>query len=275
MGSAVLILQDKSDTEPVDSKKNVDRSSLKRITAILERSAIDLTLRSPMVVLLSRWILLVILLCLSISEGFSDTTSLRCSEVPVAFAYDDPHELKCLCSTSKAAIAFLKTIGLQTTDCITIRIVKEFQGQQAHTLFGLYNTTSLEVSIVTYSKAEVLSQGGQVFGIDLTEDLWCSFAAHELAHAISEKFLNPKIKAHTAGEYISSIVQLAVLTPSTRENILERYKDVKAYQSREEMSELYYLLDPNRFAVKCYRHFIALKDPRDFIDRLIHEGNGF
>ena len=41
------------------------------------------------------------------------------------------------------------------------------------------------------------------------------------------------------------------------------------------MSELYFLLDPNRFAVKCYLHFISLENPRTFVEQLIRKGNGF
>ena len=222
------------------------------------------------------WSLLVLHLSLFTGATCYAATTVRCSDVPVAFSYNGPQDLKCLCSTSTAAISFLKAIGLKTTDGIIIRIVEHIPTQQKHTLFGSYSPTSQEVFILAYSKSKTLSrEGDKVFGVELTEDLWCSFAAHELAHAISNKYINPRIKAHTAGEYISSVVQLAVLTPETREKILKRYIDVEAYQSREEMSELYYLLDPNRFAVKCYRHFIALKEPVKFIDLLIHEGNGY
>ena len=38
------------------------------------------------------------------------------------------------------------------------------------------------------------------------------------------------------------------------------------------MSELYFLMDPNKFAVKCYKHFLSLKDPRTFIEELVREG---
>lgn len=211
-----------------------------------------------------------------ISLAISATTSYQCcSDTPVVFTYENPDELKCLCSTANAAIAFLTSIGLETTDCTTIRVVNHIPTNQAHTLFGAYDCSTQEVYMLTYSKAAELSKGDQqAFGIDMNEDLWCSFAAHELAHVISEKFLGSQIRAHTAGEYISYVTQLTVLATETREKVLATYRDVEAYQSRNEMSELYYLLDPNRFAVKSYLHFISLKEPKKFIKRLCKEGNG-
>ncbi len=195
---------------------------------------------------------------------------IACPDTPITFVYDQPVETRCLCTTITAAIAFLKSLGLETTETITIRMVEKLQDLKQNDLFGAYNAKTREVSILTYAKLEEYSRKEKkVLGVPFNEDVWCSFAAHELAHAISEPFLGRQMKDHVDGEYISVVTQLRVLSPETRKKVLTTFKDVEPYQSREEMSLLYYLMAPDRFSVKCYLHFLSLKNPAEFIERLI------
>ena len=201
---------------------------------------------------------------------------LSCSESLVEFESEEIGDFKCVCEATTAAVAFLKSMGLETSQCITIKLVEHIPFQHDHVLIGAYNPNSLEVKLLTYSKAvELAKLNAPMPGIDLSEEIWCSYAAHELAHVISSQYIDPKVKAHTAGEYISAVTQFSVLPVKVREKILRNYQDIPAYQYRDEMSELYFLLDPNKFAVKCYLHFIAQDNPREFIDHLIKEGNGY
>ena len=218
---------------------------------------------------------LTLLQCLLASPAFAGPTELRCLSVPVVFFCEQPDNIRCLCDTSTTAADFLQSLGLQAAEVITIRVVTEIPSHQGKKLVGSYNPTSKEVLILNYEATEKLAREGlQIFGQEVTEDLWCSYAAHELAHAISLEHLNPRIKNHTAAEYIAGVTQLAVLDPATRQTILESYADVEPYRSRREMSELYFLFDPNRFAIKSYRHFISLTNPEKFIERLLKEGTG-
>ena len=204
----------------------------------------------------------------------ADALRFRCANFPVAFEYEDSEELKCVCETARATITFLKTLGLETAEVITIRLVDHFPPDQAHNLIGCYNQSSREVDLLTYSEAVRLSlEDKSTLNIDINEDIWCSYAAHELAHAISSQHIRPEIKNHMPGEYISAVTQLAVLTPEARDKILKKYQDIEAYKSISEMSEVYFLFAPKKFAVKCYLHFISLSNPKKFIERLINEEN--
>lgn len=218
---------------------------------------------------------LTLLLCIFAGPTFAAPPELRCLSVPVVFSFERPEDIRCLCETATTAVDFLQSLGLQAASVITIRVVKDIPSHQGQKLVGSYNPTSKEVLILDYEATEKLAREGlQIFGQEVTEELWCSYAAHELAHAISLEHLNPRIKNHTAAEYIAAVTQLAVLNPATRQTILESYADVKPYRSRREMSDLYFLFDPNRFAVKCYLHFISLRNPEEFIERLLKEGSG-
>jgi len=195
---------------------------------------------------------------------------LRCSDTPVTFVFDHAEEMRCLCATTSAAIHFLKSIGLETTENITIRVVEKIPDQKHVELFGAYDPETREVFILSFSKLDELAQKNKIFlGQALSEDLWCSFAAHELAHAVSSQYILPDIKNKTPGEYISAVTQLSVLKSENRAKILKNYREVDAYKSMNEISILYYLLAPNEFVVKCYLHFMSLDNPRKFIERLL------
>jgi len=207
---------------------------------------------------------------------YVDAAALSCEKSPVIFSCDNDSDFKCLCSTANAALDFLSSIGLVTRDCISVRLVEHISSNSDHTLIGQYDPVLREVRLLTYAKViELVDLNKLMPGIAMSDELWCSYAAHELAHVISCKYLSSHIKAHTAGEYISAVTQLSVLSPRVRKEILNRYADIEAYHSRSEMSELYFLMDPNKFAVKCYKHFITLDNPKGFIDMLVREGNGY
>jgi hypothetical protein len=221
--------------------------------------------------------MLILLQCILSSWIFpADASRLRCADFPVAFEYEESVEVKCVCETARVAIAFLKTLGLETTEVITIRLVDSFPSHQRHNLIGCYEPTSREVDLLTYPTAIKLSQGNKsILSISPSEDIWCSYAAHELAHAISSQYIDPEISDHSAGEYISAVTQLTVLTPESREKILKKYQNIEAYKSISEISMLYYLFAPNEFAVKCYLHFMSLEKPKKFIEGLVKEDNEF
>lgn len=213
---------------------------------------------------------------LSATDLYANTYSISCQRSPVIFEYDRARDFRCLCSAADAAIAFLASIGLKINDRVTIRLVDHIYSNVDHTLIGSYNPVTRDVLLLTYAKmSEPVEDRTLMSGGAMSEELWCSYAAHELAHVVSFEYLSPHITSHTAGEYISGVTQLSVLSACTRKKILDKYADTEAYHSREEMSELYFLMDPGRFAVKCYKHFISLENPKDFIEALVREGNGY
>jgi hypothetical protein len=205
----------------------------------------------------------------------TDAARLKCADLPVAFEYEEPEEIKCLCATATAAVTFLTTLGLETTDVITIRLVEHLPPHQLHNLVGCYNPRSKEVDLLTYAKAVELSKKNKsMLASGLSEETWCSYAAHELSHAVSDQYVNLATQNPLAGEYIAAVTQLAVLSLEAREKVLKQFQNIEAYKSRSEMSVYYYLFAPNEFAVKCYLHYMSLDKPKEFIERLINEENG-
>lgn len=203
-------------------------------------------------------------------------SSYSCADSPVTFEWEESENIECACVAAKSSIAFLKSIGLETTEPVRVKLVKQIPSDPDNNVIGLYNPiNSHETILRTYSSVLEASQAHKPqLNIAMSENLWCGYLAHELAHVISSRYLSSKVNNRMASEYISAVTQLTVLASETREKFLQKYGEVDAYKSMAEMSELYYLFDPNKFAVKCYLHFISLDNPKEFIDLLLKEMNG-
>jgi hypothetical protein len=203
--------------------------------------------------------------------------SLDCTESSVTFEWDEAGAVECACPAAKASIAFLESLGLETRQPINVKLVKQVPSSLDSNVLGIYAPVNAnEIVLLNYKRAAETSQlyKPQV-KIDMSENLWCGYVAHELAHAISGQYHSSRATNRLAMEYISAVTQLAIFSTETRKMFLKTHGGVDAYQSIAEMSELYFLLDPNKFAVKCYLHFISLDNPKAFVRRLFEENDGF
>lgn len=216
---------------------------------------------------------LFIILCSFTAFGLGQTVqaaSLRCSESPVLFDFERNYGPGCLCEAATKAIDFLMSLGLEMRGHVTVKLTNNISFRGSDTLFGSYNPKTRELLVLTYPKARAfISEQENVSDIELSEGLWCGFAAHELAHAVIHDNYGRRTPSRFAEEYIACITQLMVLGRDDLENFLNEYGDVEGYASINEMTDTYYFLDPQRFAVKCYRHFLSLKNPAQFVDRLL------
>lgn len=223
-----------------------------------------------------KWLLTFLIILAWTESIHAETIHLRCAGTPVSFHFEQGQQLKCLCSTVSNAVSFLKELGLEADDTISIRMVSELTGTHESSLFGISHPATHEIEILTYEIAAKLPVDEKdSFGLELNEEIWCSFVAHELAHVVIDRYIDPRIEAHTTAEYIAFVTQLSILSDGTRAALLNKQSGIEAYRTTAEMSELYYLLAPNRFAVKCYLHFQAQTDPKETIQHLLQQGNGF
>ncbi len=202
-------------------------------------------------------------------SGWAAVTELNCRGTAVSFRFEDATGLTCLCRKVEAALTLLDRLGFTAKGAIRIDLVDQVDPEDEHALFGSFDPVSREVKVLTYRRSLLRAQAGKgPFGVVLTEDLWCSFAAHELTHVVSDGYFRTLRKSRVAEEYLAYLVQFSVLEKETLKRILDRYPDVEPYRSFDEMSATYYLLDPERFAVKCFRHYQSLKDPLLFLKSL-------
>lgn len=208
---------------------------------------------------------------LSPAAALADTQP--CGDSGIAVVAEAPADREQACAAVEDAIPFLHGAGLAPLPPTTIRLVEAIPGNGTGHSLGRYDARTGEIVLLSPAAALAASKcGAPAFGVPMSPALWRSYVVHELAHAAAERHFAPRARSLVASEYIAAVAQLATLPEDERRVILEQYADTEAYQRPREMSELYYFMDPCRFAVKCYLHYLQPGNGDAFIRRVLGRG---
>jgi hypothetical protein len=184
-----------------------------------------------------------------------------------------PADREQACAAVEDAIPFLRGAGLTPPPPTTIRLVEAIPGNGTGHSLGRYDARTGEIVLLSPAAAVAAAQcGSPAFGIPMSPALWRSYVVHELAHAAAERHFAPRARSLVASEYIAAVAQLATLPEGERGVILEQYADTEPYTRPREMSELYYFMDPCRFAVKCYLHYLQPGNGDAFVRHVLDRG---
>jgi len=205
----------------------------------------------------------------------ADVTNEPCANQTIVAVGWTQADAEHICLAAERAVRALHSSGLPVSGGLIVRPLDE-QGLRSngHPL-GRYDARTNEIQILPFDVAVRAShERPPAFGVTMTRELWGSYIAHEMAHAAAEHRFSPGTPRMTAGEYIAAVVELMVLTDATRDPILASYRDVSGWGSATEISSTWYFINPSAFAVKSYRHFVALppNDQHQFIERLLRTG---
>lgn len=184
-----------------------------------------------------------------------------------------PGERDRVCVASARAIAFLRANGLAYSDGLTIAPLTPGTCAYEAGVIGQCDVARNEIRVLTYAATAAAARRlPPAFGMPPSRALWESFIAHETAHAVAEPNFAAGARRRTASEYIASVTQLATMPTALRDAILARY-DNEAFAGRDDISLLIHDFDPAVFAVKSYRHYVALGERRSaFVAGLLREG---
>jgi len=109
------------------------------------------------------------------------------------------------------------------------------------------------------------------FGEAPTAELWTSFAAHELTHALVHPHLTTTRGRRVTHEFIAYATQLATLDAATVARIVERY-DVGPYGDERGVNDIVYALAPHRFGVRAYLTVATHPTPAAYLRGRLREG---
>ncbi len=192
---------------------------------------------------------------------------LHCPEVDAVVHYGNRQDATTACAAAEDSLAFMATHGFVIDRPLLIRVVEPVTWIECRCAFGRFDATENRVEVLPYASCQHLASNTGVFGIPLTRELYRSFFAHEIAHAVAHwnfRVPSPGVAAH---EYIAYTTQLATMTPRLRSEILARF-DVAAFTCDQEISEVYLALSPEQFAVNAYQHFQQPGNGRAFFPSL-------
>lgn len=207
----------------------------------------------------------------SLSTGIS-AEELRCKDSSIVVQGPDLESVQDGCEAVKSAARFFESSGLSLPSDVRITIV---DGQPTPLLevheTGNYDSRQKAIRILAYQaavKATEINEPG--LGRIASRVHWRSYIAHELTHAAVHAGCDNTCPSRAIHEYVAAVAQLASLPQQKRSELLETYHDLDPFQQLSEITEIYYAINPHYFAVKSYKHYQQLSDPRAFFRSLLH-----
>jgi len=198
------------------------------------------------------------------SPGGADT--FRCESAPnVVVDAQYRSDALAACAGAIEAMNFLGVLGLVTSGRIDVRIVDQLPGSNPASRSGSYIARERCAYLLTLLK---LQEAGTPFDLPVDQVLFRSIAAHEVAHVIAAanfSIASPRIEAQ---EYIAYVTMLAMMPPDQREALLARFPG-QAFATEMAINTFTYLLDPLRFGVQAYRHFLKEENGKQFIQQIL------
>jgi hypothetical protein len=172
-----------------------------------------------------------------------------------------------VCDGVEKAYAFFRHHGIEIQRQIHFKLHKTgIKNHPAH--IGLYGAKKDYIDLLTLEHAKDQCAKLRPFGMQMNETLYVSFVVHEVTHAIVDQNLKSRPSSLIIHEYLAYVAQLATMEVHSQKEILQRY-DLEPFTGLEDMSPIYYGLNPSAFGVKAFRHYQSLTEHSRFIQNLL------
>ncbi len=202
-------------------------------------------------------VLIVILIGFTLSS-YASTAIHACANSSISIRADEPVDHHDICNSAEDALAFFDRLDIELSHPVIIEIVLNFPDWISETALGCYQEEEQKVIVLTFSAFEKREVW---FGVPVDRSMYRSLVTHEVAHAVAScKFTISEPTIH-AKEYVAYVAMFAMMNPVLRVRVLAANPGV-GFDSESEITGLTYLLDPIRFGVEAYRHYLK-KDHGD------------
>lgn len=213
-----------------------------------------------------------VMLCVLLwaSNAAAQDSTLQCNDdnTTVSHHYNLTDALA-VCAAVRDTNTFMRSHGFDVDIPITVTVVEAAVEPHNARVIAKYDATTSAISISAFNHCCQMFRSDCIFGEKMSRELYRSFIAHEVAHAIAQnnfRIPHPSVAAH---EYIAYLVQLATMEQALRNRILGRFNH-EPFTGDQEISELFFALGPEIFAIKSYRHFAKSGNGDAFIQRLLN-----
>ncbi len=211
----------------------------------------------------------VFFLLLSLSGALAPgVEASSCDDAPILVtppAHEDRLEV---CKAAKTTIALMQSYGLEAPPRLEIEIRDAVDARHDNRRFGHFDPFEGKIAVMSWKACTDIERPQKPFGLAMSHALHRSIIAHEVAHAVADwNFLvaEPNLAAH---EYLAYVFQIAGMPYPLQQTILQKI-DVPAFQKADEITEIYYSLNPDYFALKSFRHFMQAEDKFTLMRRLL------
>jgi hypothetical protein len=192
---------------------------------------------------------------------------VRCPAAAITVLNASTEDAEIVCGAARQATEFLTSHGFQVKDAATVSIVDKLTATDLPSSIGAYTPATHHAEVLSYESAAKQLPERPAFGVPMNPALYRSFIVHEIAHAIADaNFVRrPVAPAH---EYIAYTTQLATMPEELRNTILHNV-DTDGYEHLKEVGDMLLMMDPNRFAVKSYLHFMQPQNGSAAFEQLL------
>mgnify|MGYP001819642574 FL=1 len=214
-------------------------------------------------------LLLAALLPFGVMADADEPTMLHpCPDVRLRVADAESADAALVCEGGARALRFLADLGLRLPDALRIRVVRSLPRLYGVGQFGSFDASAGLIEVWASDSCEALVSEDLLFDQPLSPDLYRSVVAHEVAHAVVEANYSSDDPCIVPQEYIAYTAQFAAMSQELRERVLGA-SSISAFADEQQMSAMYYFLDPQAFGIAAYRHFRNQPDGRPFVWRLL------
>ena len=196
---------------------------------------------------------------------------MLCTSNQILIEGSRKENISAACDAVKGAAEFYRSTGISMPSNIVIKLESEtsLPFQDMHEI-GHYDALLHTIVIRDFqSSTSPKDQSKQeLWSID-SRTFWQSYIVHELTHAAIQAGCGRNCPSRAVHEYVAAVAQISALPDEYRSRLLDNYRDLKAFENRSEITELYYAFNPHYFAVKSYKHFRKQTDPATYLQSMI------
>jgi hypothetical protein len=179
----------------------------------------------------------------------------QCTEVPVVVTGASPMERRLVCSAAHGVLETLGHCRITPRRTIQVEVSAEVRQSLGGPNFVLFDTNQDKVRVTRFARISALAKGTPYTELP-QDEFYSSLIAHEVVHAVMHHNLKRPAASLAAYEYPAYALQIASLSPSTRQQFLRHFGEVAVGPDALFNNALLHF-DPFFFAVRAYQHYAA------------------
>lgn len=185
----------------------------------------------------------------------------QCASMKASIRSRNPEDAQSMCAGADAAIQFFRTHGVSLDEPVSIDLVEELPPVITRLAVGCFSRPERRSYVLSYEKFAARKYW---LGLQVNRRLYETVASHEVAHAIASCVAASTQLTTEATEYLAFVSMFETMDPPAASEVLSAYPG-QVFESFWEINELVYGLNPIRFGVMSYRHYLAQSERSAFI----------
>lgn len=198
-------------------------------------------------------------------EGSAPAGEILCDALNVSVRSPDPAAARLACEGARDAIGFLAAQGFDVSGEVAVDVVARLPAIAGPSAAGCYMDSERRVVVLNFAEFSKLKTW---LNLPADAGVYRSLLSHEVAHAVGAcnfRIARPSIQAK---EYIAYVTMFATMAPGQRDLVLAQFPG-RGFDGDWQMGTTVYMLDPLRFGVQAYRHFLKPGNGRDYLHAIL------